>query len=77
MRQTQGPRRGHVILVATPHEGTQPTYRAYIVADDDPVKARALVARGLRPDEIVYTLAAFPDVMGQIPGLEAGRLMRL
>jgi hypothetical protein len=69
--------RGHVILVATPHEGAQPTYRAYLVAEDDPAKARALVARHLGSAEVGYTVAAFPDVLAQIPGLEPGGVMRL
>jgi hypothetical protein len=69
--------RGHVVLVATPNDGAQPSYRAYLVAEDDPLKARSLVARNLRPDEIAYVLAAFPDVLQQIPGLEAGGVMRL
>jgi hypothetical protein len=69
--------RGHVILVATPHAGTQPSYRSYLVAEDDPVRARSLVARYLDPDDIAYVLAAFPDVLHQIPGLEAGGVMRV
>jgi hypothetical protein len=69
--------RGHVILVATPHEGAQPTYRAYLVAEDDPKKARALVQRHLRPTEVATTLAAFPDVLGQTVGLEPGAAIRL
>jgi hypothetical protein len=74
---SETPLRGHVVLVITPNEGSQPSYRAYLVAEDDPVKARSIVARSLRPDEIAYTLAAFPNVLGQIPGLEAGGVMRL
>jgi hypothetical protein len=68
---------GHVILVATPSDGAQSSYRAYLVADDDPIKARSLVARYLRPAEVAYTLAAFPDVLRQIVGLEAGGVIRL
>jgi hypothetical protein len=63
---------GHVILVATPNADAQPSYRTYLVAEADPLKARALVARHVRNDEIAYVLAAFPDVLGQIPGLEPG-----
>jgi hypothetical protein len=77
MSETERMPRGHVILVATPNEGAQPPYRGYLVAENDPVKARSLVARSLRPDEIAYTLAALPDVLDQIPGLEAGAVMRL
>ena len=47
------------------------------MADDDPIKARSLVARYLRPAEVAYTLAAFPDVLRQIVGLEAGGVIRL
>ena len=68
---------GHVILVVTPTPGAQPTYRAYLVAEDDPQKARALVARFIHVDEIAYVLAAFPDVLQQIPGLEPGGVVRL
>jgi hypothetical protein len=77
MSETDRLPRGHVILVATPSEGAHPTYRAYLVAEDDPAKARALVAHHLRPAEIAYTLAAFPDVLRQIVGLELGGVMRL
>ena len=69
--------RGHVILVMTPTPGAQPTYRAYVVAEDEPLKARALVARFIHVDEIAYVLAAFPAVLQQIPGLEPGGVMRL
>jgi hypothetical protein len=68
---------GHVVLVLTPTEGAQPSYRAYLVAEEDPLKARALVARHNHPDEIAYTLAAFPDVLAQIPGLEPRGALRL
>jgi hypothetical protein len=77
MSETHPVPRGHVILVVTPTPGAQPTYRAYIVAEDDPLKARALVARYLRADEIAYVLAAFPAVLQQIPGLAPGGVMRL
>jgi hypothetical protein len=63
--------------VVTPNEGAQPSYRAYLVAADDPTKARLLVARYIRADEIAYALAAFPDVLRQIPGLEPGGVLRL
>ncbi len=69
--------RGHVILVATPQQGAQRSYRAYLVAQDDPLKARAVMARHVRTDEIAYVLAAFPDVLQQIPGLEPGGVIRL
>jgi hypothetical protein len=71
------PPRGHVILVVKPNEGAQSSYRAYLVAEDDPAKARSLVARRIRSEEIAYVLAAFPDVLQQIPGLEVGGVMRL
>jgi hypothetical protein len=71
------PQRGHAILVAMPHEGARPSYRAYLVAKDEPAKARDVVGRHLLPDEIAYTLAAFPDVVQQIPELEPGGVMRL
>jgi hypothetical protein len=77
MSEPSGPSHGHVILVVTPHDGAQPSYRAYLVAENDPIKARSLAARYLRPAEIAYTLAAFPDVLQQIPGLEPGGAMRL
>jgi hypothetical protein len=69
--------RGHVILVVTPNSGAKPSYRAYVVAEDDPLKARALMVRHIRTDEIAYVLAAFPDVLQHIPGLEPGGVMRL
>ena len=47
------------------------------MAEDDPVKARSLIARHVLADEIAYVLAAFPDVLRQIPGLDAGGVMRL
>jgi hypothetical protein len=68
---------GHVILVVTPNDGAQPSYRAYLVAEDDPDKARAIVSPHLRPHEIMQVLAAFPDVLQQILGLEPGGVMRL
>jgi hypothetical protein len=74
---TKTPARGHVILVVTPNEGAQPSYRAYLVAEDDSVKARSLVARRIRSAEIAYALAAFPDVLQQIVGLEPGGVLRL
>jgi hypothetical protein len=77
MSEPSGPSHGHVILVVTPHDGGQPSYRAYLVAEADPVKARSLVARHLLPADIAYTLAAFPDVIRQIAGLEPGGVMRL
>jgi hypothetical protein len=77
MSEMQSHPHGHVILVATPTEGAYPTYRAYLVAEHDPAKARSVVARHIRPDEVVYVLAAFPDALRQIPGLEPGGVMRL
>ena len=77
MSDTPSLSRGHVVLVVTPNDGAQPSYRAYLVAEDDPLKARSLVARHIRSDEIAYVLAAFPDVLQQIPGLEAGGVVRL
>jgi hypothetical protein len=77
MSETSSLPRGQVVLVVTPNDDAQPSYRAYLVAEDDPVKARSLVARHLRSDEIAYTLAAFPDVLRQIVGLEAGGALRL
>jgi hypothetical protein len=68
---------GHVIVVLTPNPDAQASYRAYVVAEHDPIKARSLMARHVRPDEIVYVLAAFPDVLQQIQGLEPGGMMRL
>jgi hypothetical protein len=67
----------HVILVVTPNAGAQPSYRTYIVAEADPLKARALVARHIRSDEIAYVLAAFPDVLRQIPELGPGGVVRV
>ena len=64
-------------MVVTPNDGAQPSYRAYFVAEDDPPKARALVARHVRLDEIAYVLAAFPGVLQLIPGQEAGGMLRL
>jgi hypothetical protein len=64
-------------MVMTPNPDAQPTYRAYLVAEDDPVKARSLMARYVGLDEVAYVLAAFPDVLRQIPGLEPGGAMRL
>jgi hypothetical protein len=69
--------RGHVVLVMTPNDGAKPSYRAYLVAENDPLKARSLLARHVRTDEIAYVLAAFPDVLQQIPGLGAGGVLRL
>jgi hypothetical protein len=69
---THPPPQGQVILVATPNPGAQPSYRAYLVAEDDPLKARSLVLRHIRTEEIAYVLAAFPDVLRQIPGLGSG-----
>ena len=68
---------GHVIMIMTPNPDAQPTYRAYLVAEDDPIKARSLMARYVGLDEVAYVLAAFPDVLRQIPGLGAGGVMRL
>jgi hypothetical protein len=69
---TKTPPCGHVVLVLTPNEAAQPSYRAYLVAENDSLKARALVARHNHPNEIAYTLAAFPDVLQQIVGLQPG-----
>jgi hypothetical protein len=77
MSETDRLPRGHVILVATPQEGAQAKYRAYLVAEDDPIKARSLISRHLHQAEIAYTLAAFPDVLRQIVGLEPGGVLRL
>jgi hypothetical protein len=77
MSETQPLARGHVVMVMTPNVDAQPSYRAYLVAEDDPLKARSLVARHARTDEIAYVLAAFPDVLQQIPGLQAGGVLRL
>jgi hypothetical protein len=68
---------GHVVLVVTPNPGAQPSYRAYLVAEADPLKARSLVVRHIHTDEIAYTLAAFPDVLQQIARLELGGVLRL
>jgi len=73
----KAPPRGHVILIVTPNEGAQPSYRAYLVAENDPLKARLLVARLIHVDEIAYVLAALPDVLQQIAGLEPGGVLRL
>jgi hypothetical protein len=77
MSDTRQAPQGHVILVVTPNPGAQPSYRAYVVAEDDPIKARLLVLRLIPTEEIAYVLAAFPDVLRQIPGLEPGGVMRL
>jgi hypothetical protein len=77
MSEMQPHPHGHIVLVMTPTEGAQPTYRTYLVAENDPMKARSIVARHVRPEEITYVLAAFPDVLREIPGLEPGGVMRL
>jgi hypothetical protein len=61
----------------TPGSGGQPTYRAYVVAESDPAKAQAIVARHLRTDEVAHILAVLPDVLQHIPGLERGGALRL
>jgi hypothetical protein len=68
---------GHVVVVLTPNPDAQPSCRAYVEAEHDPIKARSLMARHVQPDEIMYVLAAFPDVLRQIQGLEPGGMMRL
>jgi hypothetical protein len=77
MSETPALARGHVILVATPNDGAKPSYRAYLVAEDDPEKAREMILQHLLAGEAVYVLAVFPDVLQQIPGLERGAAMRL
>jgi hypothetical protein len=77
MSETHPLPRGHVILVVTPNSGAKPSYRGYVVAEDDPLKARSLVAHHIRTDEVAYVLAAFPDVLRQILGLQPAGVMRL
>jgi hypothetical protein len=77
MSETPALQRGHVILVATPNDGAKPSYRAYLVAEDDAEKAREMMSPQLLAGEVVFVLAAFPDVLQKIPGLERGAAMRL
>jgi hypothetical protein len=68
---------GHVLLVVTPNEGARPSYRAYIVAVDDPVKAQQMIAPHLTPGETAHVLAAIPEAILQIEGLGSGGALRL
>ena len=45
---------GHIVLVVTPAGGAQPTYRAHLVVEQNPAKARSIVARHVRAKEIAY-----------------------
>jgi hypothetical protein len=48
--------RGQVIVVVTPNDDAEPSYRTYLVAEDDRTKALLRVARYIRVDEIAYPL---------------------
>jgi hypothetical protein len=77
MSETPATLRGHVILVVTPNDDDGPSYRAYLVAEDDPQKVQEMISPHLLAGEVMYVLAAFPDVLQQIPGLECGGALRL
>jgi hypothetical protein len=61
----------------TPTDGSHPTYRAYVVVESEPGEGEITYEPHTRPDEIAYVLAAFPEVLRQIPGMEPGGVMRL
>jgi hypothetical protein len=72
MSEPHPPSQRHVILIVTPNPGAQPTYRAYIVGENDPTQALAIAMRRIRTDETAHVLGAFPSTLINIPGLEPG-----
>jgi hypothetical protein len=70
--------RGHIVLVVTPHPGGgPPTYRGYVVAEEDPARAKALVEERIGPGETAYVLGMIPGAALLAFPLEPGWTMRL
>jgi hypothetical protein len=72
--------RGHIVVVQTlPLSGAgQPMQRGYIVAEDDPQKALAIIeANFVDADEAASLLGSFPGTALQALELQPGATMRL
>ena len=64
---------GQVVLVTTqPLEGGPPVRSVFFVAEQDPPKARAIVAAMMAPNERVEAWGPLPEVAVKALGLKPG-----
>jgi len=68
---------GQIVLVTTdPLEGGEPLRTVYFVAEADPVKAEALIAAVMAPNEKVEALGVLPEAAVKAIGLKVGDFKR-
>lgn len=68
---------GQVVLVTTePLEGGEPLRAVYYVAEENPVKAKAIVAAVMAPNERAATLRVLPEAEIKAIGLRPGDFVR-
>jgi len=64
---------GQVVLVTTePLDGGSPVRSVYFVAEQDPTRARAIVAEMMAPNERVEAWGPLPEVAVTALGLKPG-----
>lgn len=69
----EGMANGQVVLVTTqPLEGGSPVRSIYLVAEQDPAKAKALVGAMTAPNETIEAWGPHPEVAVQGLGLKPG-----
>ena len=68
---------GQAVLVTTyPLEGGEPLRTLYYVAEENPVKAKAIVAAVMAPNEKVEALEVLPEAAIKAIGLKPGDFKR-
>ena len=64
---------GQVVLITTEQLGGGPATRTvYYVAEEDPVKATAIIAAVMAPNETVAAYGSLPDAAVKAMGLKPG-----
>jgi hypothetical protein len=64
---------GQVVLITTEQLGGGPATRTvYYVAEEDPVKATAIIAAVMAPNETVVAYGSLPDAAVKAMGLKPG-----
>ena len=68
---------GQVVLITTEQLGERPVTRTvYYVAEEDPVKATAIIAAVMAPNETVVAYGPLPDAAVKAMGLRPGEFKR-
>ena len=68
---------GQIVLLTTaPLEGGEPLRAVYFVAEPDPVKAEALIAAVMAPNEKVQAFGVLPEAAVKAIGLKPGDFKR-